>query len=88
MERLGWSIEEAADRLGIGRSVMCELIRKGAVGSVKIGRRRIVPEDSLSRYLSGLIESQAGRGMDYETTYTEHGHNTHRVPRRTPAEAG
>lgn len=58
MEKIGHSIEEAAEMLGIGRSVMCDLIRDGKVRSVKIGRRRIVPADSVREYMRNLIEAQ------------------------------
>jgi len=56
--RLGWSAEEAAEQLGIGRSIMFELIKKGEVRSVKIGKRRIVPDEALREYMSGLIAAQ------------------------------
>jgi excisionase family DNA binding protein len=58
--RLGWSAEEAAEQLGIGRSVMFELIRTGQVRSVKIRRRRIVPDEALRQYMAELIKSQCG----------------------------
>ena len=43
MTKLGYSIEEAAEAVGVGRTTMCALVRTGVVESVKIGRRRIVP---------------------------------------------
>jgi excisionase family DNA binding protein len=58
--RLGWSAEEAAEQLGIGRSIMFDLIRKGDVRSVKIGKRRIVPDTALREYMAGLIAAQCG----------------------------
>jgi excisionase family DNA binding protein len=43
--RLLLSVEEAAERLGIGRSLMYELIGSGQVASIRVGRlRRISPE--------------------------------------------
>jgi len=40
------TVEEAADLLSIGRSLMYALIRSGAIPSVRIGRlRRIRPAD-------------------------------------------
>jgi excisionase family DNA binding protein len=43
--RLLLSVEEAAERLGIGRSLMYELISGGQVASIRVGRlRRIAPE--------------------------------------------
>lgn len=58
VEKLGYSIEEAAGAAGIGRSLLCELIRRGDIDSVKIGRRRIIPADSLRRYIARLVEEQ------------------------------
>ncbi|MGH3499773.1 MAG: excisionase family DNA-binding protein [Nocardioidaceae bacterium] len=58
MERLGYSIEEAAEQLGFGRSTMCELLASGEIESVKVGRRRIVPRDALVAYLDRLRSQQ------------------------------
>jgi excisionase family DNA binding protein len=52
--RLLLTVEEAADRLGVGRSTMYGLILDGAVESVRIGRLRRVPVDALPRYLDQL----------------------------------
>jgi excisionase family DNA binding protein len=60
--KLGYSIAEAAGQLGIGRSLMCELIARGDLRSVKIGSRRIVPADSLREYLAELVRQQAPDG--------------------------
>jgi excisionase family DNA binding protein len=60
VEKLGYSIEEAADACGVGRTVMCGLIRDGEIKSIKIGRRRIVPAESVREYMRELIESQNG----------------------------
>ena len=75
MEKLGYSIEDAAETLGIGRSLLCELIASGELQSVKIGRRRIIPVDSLRTYLAKLAERQSG----YVTEHTAAGWNTHRA---------
>jgi excisionase family DNA binding protein len=52
--RLLLTVEEAADRLGIGRTLMYALVKDGAVESVHIGRLRRIPADALSRYLQRL----------------------------------
>jgi excisionase family DNA binding protein len=52
--RLVLTVEEAAERLGIGRTMMYALITAGEVESVRIGRLRRVPTDALERYVSGL----------------------------------
>ncbi|GAA1870939.1 hypothetical protein GCM10009836_59540 [Pseudonocardia ailaonensis] len=52
--RLVLTIEEAAERLGIGRTLMYALVSAGAVESVRIGRLRRVPTDALATYVEGL----------------------------------
>lgn len=52
--RLLLTIEEAADRLGIGRTLMYALVKDGDVESVRIGRLRRIPADALPAYLDRL----------------------------------
>jgi len=55
---------EKAARLrlgGIGRSLFWELIRAGELRSVKIGKRRLVPEQAICEYIERL-EAQASEG--------------------------
>jgi excisionase family DNA binding protein len=52
--------EEAAARLGVGRSKMYQLIAAGAVKSVKIGSLRRVPVTALDDYVTVLIEQTEG----------------------------
>ena len=46
---------------GIGRSLFYEKIGSGELRSVKIGKRRLVPEQAISEYIARL-ERQAGVG--------------------------
>ncbi|WP_448060652.1 helix-turn-helix domain-containing protein [Cellulomonas hominis] len=50
-EKLLLTVVEAAHRLGIGRTLMYELIDSGEVRSVHIGRLRKVPVESLSEFV-------------------------------------
>lgn len=52
--RLLLTVEEAADRLGIGRSLMYELISGGQIVSIRVGRLRRVPLESLTDYVAAL----------------------------------
>jgi excisionase family DNA binding protein len=52
--RLVLTIEEAAERLGIGRTLMYALVSAGEVESVRIGRLRRVPVDALETYVATL----------------------------------
>ncbi len=45
------TVEEAAERLGIGRTLMYALITAGDVESVRIGRLRRVPADALDAFV-------------------------------------
>jgi excisionase family DNA binding protein len=53
-DRLLLTVEEAADRLGIGRSLMYELIGDGQVSSIRVGRLRRVPLDALTEYVAAM----------------------------------
>jgi excisionase family DNA binding protein len=48
------TIEQAAERLGIGRSLMYALVSSGEVESVTIGRLRRIPTDALVEYVARL----------------------------------
>jgi excisionase family DNA binding protein len=51
------TVEEAAQRLSIGRTTMYSLVSAGAIESVTIGRLRRVPSESLEKYVSTLRTS-------------------------------
>jgi excisionase family DNA binding protein len=48
------SIERAGKELGIGRSLVYELLGTRRLLSVKIGRRRFIPRDELLRFVREL----------------------------------
>jgi excisionase family DNA binding protein len=50
-ERLLLTVEEAARRLGIGRSLAWRLVRSGELPSVRLGRLVRVPERKLQAWL-------------------------------------
>lgn len=45
---------EAREKLRLGRSTFDELIRRGEIRSVKIGRSRRIPADALDEYVRQL----------------------------------
>lgn len=57
--RIVLTVEEAADLLGIGRTLMYALVAAGEVESVRIGRLRRIPRDALVRYVECLRGSAA-----------------------------
>ena len=62
--RLLLSVEEAAERLGIGRSLMYELIGSGQVASIRVGRLRRVAPEALSAYVAALHDHRASDRPD------------------------
>lgn len=47
-------VEEAADRLGIKRTLMYHLVRRGEIESVQVGRLRRIPVACLEEYVEEL----------------------------------
>ncbi len=48
------TVEEAAERLRIGRTSMYRLVSTGAVETVTVGRLRRVPAECLAEYVTRL----------------------------------
>jgi excisionase family DNA binding protein len=55
--RAYYSIDAAAERLSVGRSTIERLLHGGTVGYFRIGRRLIIPADSLLRYEAFLLST-------------------------------
>ncbi|WP_420117214.1 helix-turn-helix domain-containing protein [Micromonospora sp.] len=53
--RIVLTIEEAAQRLGIGRTTMYALVKAGQIRTVTIGRLRRVPTFCLDEYVRDLL---------------------------------
>jgi len=54
-----FSVEEAADLLGIGRTFMFQLVATGEIDSFKIGKRRKISRDAVEDYIERLRSQQA-----------------------------
>jgi excisionase family DNA binding protein len=54
--RIVLTIEQAAERLGVGRTMTYSLVRAGEVKSVSIGRLRRVPVTALAEYVAALLD--------------------------------
>lgn len=48
-------VPAACERLGIGRSQLYCLMGSGELRSVKVGRRRLIPESAIAAYIAQLI---------------------------------
>lgn len=53
------TVEEAAQLLSIGRTLLYDLVLRGKVGSVKIGNARRIPMAVLQTYVENLIQQQS-----------------------------
>jgi excisionase family DNA binding protein len=61
-QRILVTVTEAADVLGIGRTLMYALVTSGAVESVTIGGLRRIPTDALTAYVASLRAGGAADG--------------------------
>ena len=53
MEKLVYSISEAADILGISKSYAYELARKGVIPVLELGKKRVVPKEKFIMWING-----------------------------------
>jgi excisionase family DNA binding protein len=51
------SLPEVCEILGVGRTTVFELVRSGALPSLKIGRRRLVTRMSVENFIEGQAQS-------------------------------
>jgi excisionase family DNA binding protein len=56
-DRLVFTVEEAAQLLGISRSFAYEAVQRGDIPSMRIGRRILVPKAALQRFLAQTGET-------------------------------
>ncbi|MBL26619.1 MAG: hypothetical protein CMM50_03580 [Rhodospirillaceae bacterium] len=57
MDRIAYSVVEAAELVGLSRSSLYEQIAAGQLRVVKVGRRTVVPADELRAWLTRLAET-------------------------------
>jgi excisionase family DNA binding protein len=62
IEKMAFSVDEAAMRAGLGRDRIYSAIRNGALVARKFGRRTIITADALQRFLDGLPPLQLPLG--------------------------
>jgi len=56
---LALTVEEAARRIGVGRTTMYALIASGEVPSIQIGRLRRIPAQALTDYIAACTRTAA-----------------------------
>jgi excisionase family DNA binding protein len=57
---LVWDAVGAAHQLGVSRSTVWELIRTGKLRALKNGRRTVIADADLQKYVDGLPEREVG----------------------------
>lgn len=58
-ERLVFSIPEAATLLGISRTLAYDLVQRGEIPTMQLGRRRVVPRASLAALVARVSSEVA-----------------------------
>lgn len=58
------TVEEAAKRLRLGRTLVYRLISSGELESVKVGRLRRVPAECLPEYVATLRRTRSSEAAD------------------------
>ena len=62
--RLLYSVDEAAALMGIGHSLLWDLVMRREIASIKVGRSRRIPLSALHDYVARkLLEQDGGRGV-------------------------
>ncbi|WP_406817394.1 helix-turn-helix domain-containing protein [Mycobacterium sp. M23085] len=56
-------IPDVQKRLGVGRSTVFALMRNGTLRSVKVGRRRLIPEQSIVDFINNVTETGSTAGQ-------------------------
>lgn len=56
MDKLVYSIQEAADLLGISRSYAYELARNGTIPVLQLGKKRVIPKEKFNQWVNGERE--------------------------------
>lgn len=57
--KIMYTIPEAAEATGIGKTKLYELMGAGQIESVTVGRSRYIPADALEAFVAGLRRASA-----------------------------
>ena len=59
-EKLTMTVDEAAHALGLSRNSCYQAVETGAIPSIRIGKRILIPRFALERLLAGADYTKAG----------------------------
>jgi excisionase family DNA binding protein len=54
-QRLVWTVEEAGQRLGISRAHAYQLVARGELPHLRLGRRVVIPKQAIEALLAGVV---------------------------------
>jgi excisionase family DNA binding protein len=57
-QRLTYSVEEAAELLGISCAFAYECVNRGEIPHLRIGRRILIPRSALHKFVEGATTSE------------------------------
>ena len=52
-QKLTLSVQEAANQIGVSKPVMYKLLETGEIHAIRIGRKILIPQESVTDYLRG-----------------------------------
>lgn len=58
MEKLVYSIQEAAELLSISKSYAYELVRNGTIPALKLGKRYVIPKEKFNMWVNGNLNGK------------------------------
>ncbi len=67
-DRRTYTVDEAAEILGIGRNSAYEAIRRGQIPTLRFGRRVVVPREALEQLLRNTDSETAGPGQNADVS--------------------
>ena len=54
MEKMVYSVQEVAGLLGISKSYAYELVRKGMIPALELGKKRVIPKEKFNKWINGI----------------------------------
>lgn len=63
------TLKQAQTWTNLGHTKMYEMLRRGEIPSIKVGRKRLIPREGLEAWLAERLTEQGGR---YEPGPTPH----------------
>lgn len=68
VDRVTYTVEEAARLLGIGRNTAYEAVARGEVPVIRVGRRLLVPRAALERLMEPSVPAQQTKPDPIQTS--------------------